>query len=78
MKQGRCMNVVDSSAIWRQSLELDTTTRQSFHAGRKLRACVRACVRACLRMCVSVCMYVSTTPTIRSARGVARRSIPRT
>jgi len=74
MKQERYMNVLDGSAIWRLSLELDTTTRLSFHAGRKLRACVLAFVCVCF----CVCMCVSTTPTIRSARGVARRSIPRT
>lgn len=50
------MNVVDGSAIWRPSFELDTTTRLSFHAGRKLRACVLACVS------VSVCVCVSPLP----------------
>jgi hypothetical protein len=58
---------LDGSAIWRQALELDTTTYNSTAVPRRKNICVRVS---------SVC--VSTTPTIRSARGVARRSIPRT
>ena len=54
------MNVVDGSAIWRQSFELDTTSRLSFHAGRKLRACVHACVS--VSVCVCVCVCVSPLP----------------